>query len=407
MRLVWRTPRLLACILLAAALCAAQQPSGLPAKAGGWKKGASKTGVAADPAENYPEHAAALKESGIATAERATYKHAGRSWQVLMTRYEDAAGAYSAFTLLRSKEMQAVALADGAEQDAKRVLLLRGEKLLEITTDAGKTPALAELKAFVAGLAAAEKPAESAKPQSSSIAAGAAAEALAPKDEAGASLPYVVQRLPESSLLTGSIRYILGPAGYAEAQLPGALTPQAIDFSRSPELASAEYTMSGQTARVLIVKYPTPQIAAEQIGILRAAIEGKPQSAGAQARDGSAQSVMTLTGTDNATYALKRSGPLVVVAFGTANTPEVQALAESVNYSAQVTWDQETRLHKRPDNVLGLLVGIFVLIALLIAGYLVLLIFFGGAVVILQRIFPRWRMLPAQQEGFIKLNLKD
>ena len=55
----------------------------------------------------------------------------------------------------------------------------------------------------------------------------------------------------------------------------------------------------------------------------------------------------------------------------------------------------------------GLIVGIFVLIALLIAIFLVIMIFFGGGFVLMKRLFPNRQILPAQQEQLIKLNLKD
>ncbi|HMC30981.1 MAG TPA: hypothetical protein VKL99_09115, partial [Candidatus Angelobacter sp.] len=108
---------------------------------------------------------------------------------------------------------------------------------------------------------------------------------------------------------------------------------------------------------------------------------------------------------DGRELTFRRSGPLLVFVSGDVSSSDARWLAQSVNYRAEVTWNQPAPLSGRAIG--GLIVGIFVLIALLIAIFLVIMIFFGGGFVLMKRLFPNRQILPAQQEQLIKLNLKD
>src|ERR1039457_5182212 len=92
-------------VVLGSVACASGGNDFLPQSFAGWTKaGPSESTV--DPAKANPAYPAALKESGFADAETATYTRAdGRRLTVKAARFNDATGAYGAFTFYRQPPM--------------------------------------------------------------------------------------------------------------------------------------------------------------------------------------------------------------------------------------------------------------------------------------------------------------
>ncbi len=73
----------------------------------------------------------------------------------------------------------------------------------------------------------------------------------------------------------------------------------------------------------------------------------------------------------------RRSGPLVVVASGPLSQSDAQSLLASVNYDADVTWNQNTYFDRK-NNLANLLVNIILLCAIVLGIALVAGLAFGA-----------------------------
>src|SRR6185437_2365677 len=97
-----------------------------------------------------------------------------------------------------------------------------------------------------------------------------------------------------------------------------------VDFSRSPEVEFAQYRSSNGDATLTLINYPTPQIAGERLKAIQSA--GLPGA-----------------------FYFRRSGPIVAVVNGNIPSSEAESLLASVNYDADVTWNQPTKPNPRDD----------------------------------------------------------
>jgi hypothetical protein len=354
-------------ICLAAACFPASQQHLLPANVAGWKLVSSSQGKNAASAD--PANAALLREYGFTESESATYVRAGKKLHVKAASFKDGTGAYGAFTFFVEPGMQKQEIGDQAMSEGEHVLFLRANVLVDAYFDHPTSMSAAELRELA---------------QELPVVQGGAATG-----------PGVPAYLPEQEMIPGSLRYVVGPVGLAAIGVP--LPAQLVDFNQSPEIATAQYRTRWGSATLAIVEYPTPQIAVDHLAAVATSL-GQP------ANSAQKQATLTLNSNDGE-LTLRRTGPMLVLVKGAITTAEAQALVQSVNYDAQVTWSQPPPVTSQ--KIGALIVGIFVLIALLIAIFLVVMIFFGGAFVVLQKIFPNYRFLPSQKETMIKLNLKN
>jgi len=179
---------------------------------------------------------------------------------------------------------------------------------------------------------------------------------------AAASLPTLPQYLPKTDAVENSARYILGPQALVAAKAP--LTPEQVDFSHDPEILLQDYSSKSGPLTLTLVQYPTPQIASERLRALQSVEPSAPN-----------------------TLLVRRTGPIVDIVTGAVGSDEAQKLLTSVNYEAEVTWNEATSLSKR-DNIGNLILAVFGLIGILLVVSLVFGLFFGGLRVLMKRLFP-------------------
>ncbi|MGZ4841789.1 MAG: DUF6599 family protein, partial [Candidatus Angelobacter sp.] len=90
---------LLLAILAGVASSQSKSPAGpLPASFSGWRIDSQSVKISRDPATADPTDAPVLKEDGFADLETATYSRNGRKMQIKAARFNDATGAFGAFT---------------------------------------------------------------------------------------------------------------------------------------------------------------------------------------------------------------------------------------------------------------------------------------------------------------------
>src|SRR5437016_2035812 len=101
--------RFLRLIIALAGVASAQSksPAGpLPASFSGWHLESKSVKTTADPAAADPTDAAVLKQYGFTDLETATYTRSGRTMQIKAARFNDATGAFGAFTYYVQPQMQ-------------------------------------------------------------------------------------------------------------------------------------------------------------------------------------------------------------------------------------------------------------------------------------------------------------
>jgi hypothetical protein len=357
-----KTARYLALLVMGLTGLAAAQagPALLPAEFSGWHKSLPSR-VSTEAAAAEPARAAVLREFGFTDFEDASYTRGDRKIQVRAARFGDATGAFGAFTFYQQPQMQAESIGDQALSSGARVLFYRGHVLVEVKLDQVTAMSAADLRQL--------------------------SEALPQPPRYATRGPSLPQYLPAEAREPNSSRYVVGPAGLAAVGAP--LPAEVLDFSRNPEIAIATYRTGQSSATLMVIAYPTPQIAAER---LRAVAAYRPPPAPGAPETGLA-------------FMAKRTGPLVAVVAGEVSPGEAKVLLSQVNYDADVTWNERTNSPR--DNIGNLIIGVFELIGALLLFALVIGISFGGVRILAKRLFPDRVFDRAKNVEIIQLNLRD
>jgi len=336
----------------------------LPQQFAGWRISGSAQ-ASKDPAVADSVNAALLKEYGFNDFESGTYiREDGRKLTVKAARFADASGAYGAFTYYKMPQMLKESIRDQGASLNERVLFYRGSVLVDAVFEKLSAMSTAELRDLSEGL---PLPVGNAR-----------------------NLPVLPQYLPKLGYVKNTAKYVLGPIGLEKISSP--LSAQLVDFSVGTEIVLGTYQTADGTATLILISYPTPQIAAEHLRQLDAARQPDPPGRPAILNGGAIFD--------------KRTGPMVVVAVGAISQAEARSLLGAVNYEADVTWNENTYTGKK-NNLGNLLLNIFLLCAILIAFSAVAGLAFGGIRVLFTRILPE-RVLHREQEiDFISLNLSE
>src|SRR5271169_3237162 len=209
----------------------------LPQSFAGWtKSGPAQSSV--DPAKADAAYPAVLKEYGFGDAETVTYTRAdGRKLTVKAARFNDATGAYGAFTFYRQPAMKTERIGTKAASANQRILFFRDNVLVDANFDRLTEMSAAELRELAGVLPNAK---------------GAAGN-----------LPTLPEYLPKSDAVENSAKYILGPQALLATKVP--VTVEQIDFSHDPEILIQDYSSTSGPLTLMLVQYPTPQIAAERL----------------------------------------------------------------------------------------------------------------------------------------------
>lgn len=301
----------------------------------------------------YP---AVLQEYGFTEAETATYTRPdGRKLTVKAAQFKDATGAYGAYTFYRQPAMRTEQIGTKAASANERILFFRSNVLIDATFDHLTGMSAAELRELAASLPAAKGQADS--------------------------LPSLPQYLPKQNAVDNSARYILGTQALAAVGTP--LTAEQIDFQYEPEILEQQYSLPDGPVMLTLVQYPTPQIAGDRLRALEAVAKANPGA-----------------------LAIRRTGPILVVESGRVDNSDARALLDSVNYEANVTWDEATSIPKR-DNIGNLIIGIFGLIGILLVIMFIFGVFFGGFRVLMGRIFPNRGFGRGENLEIIQLHLRE
>ncbi|HEV3218588.1 MAG TPA: DUF6599 family protein [Candidatus Acidoferrales bacterium] len=279
-----------ACVSLAGAYPAAAQRF-LPPSVGSWSAGSAQS-VTLDQAARAD--APAIREFGFVGIERADYARGAGKFTVTLYRMTDPSGAYGAFTFLRPAGMATSTLAEHAAAASSRALVVVGNFLID-----ADGAAVGHSSKDIESLANALKPKADARP-----------------------FPSIGVHLPTDGIVPGSERYIVGPVTL-QAVLPVG-SGDWIGFSDGAEAISARFRKTGQEVSLLIVEYPTQQIAARHFERAQPILH--------PADDASKSG--------NPIVAAERDDDLISIAFGKSSPAFADALLKKVVFGHEITWNE-------------------------------------------------------------------
>jgi hypothetical protein len=323
----------------------------LPESFAGWTR-AGEVKTVSNPERADAAYPAVLNEYGFTKAESATFTRPdGRSMTVRAAQFKDATGAYGAFTFYRDPAMKSERIGTKAASANERILFFRSNVLVDANFDRVTGMSAAELREL-AGM-------------------------LPEIKGAGGNLPSLPEYLPKQDAQENSAKYILGSQALAASKSP--LPPDLARFDLDPEILTQSYTTPDGPVTLMLVEYPTPQIATERLRAFQSAANPLPA---------------------------RRTGPILVIESGNTGGSEARNLLNAVNYEAEVTWNEATSMSKR-DNIGNLLVAVFGLIGILLGVGVIFGVFFGGIRVLMTKFFPGTVLDLPENVEILQLHLDD
>lgn len=326
----------------------------LPEQFAGWVGAPAQTYGAYNAATLAGDDAPVLVEFGYLGAERRRYTRDGQVLTVDAIRLKDSSGSYGLYTYYRGEDWGA--RDTGQEQIAVRgnQVLARKEEVVARAVLEGSLSARlgnADVRELLAGLGT----------------------------KGGGPVPNLPLYLPEKGLLRKTRKYVLGPAGLSRVatDVPAAF----VDFEMGAEGSLARYQLPGKPLMtLLLVSYPTPQVAATKVK----AIGEKPEGA-------------------ERVFA-RRIGSLAAFVLGAPDHAEANRLFDGVAYSADLVWNQ--RVDKNEEvGFARFIVQVFMFIGALLLFAALAGLAFGWFRILVKKRYPGRVFDRPEETEIIRLNI--
>lgn len=210
-------------------------------------------------------------------------------------KYRDPSSAYEVYTSLLRPNMQPSTVGRFTAVDEKGLLILAGNIVVGVNQPRNvSTKDLQELASVIA--AGADK----------------------------TPLPPIREYLPKDDLVNATQRYALGPGALrAAAESVGkpevAGLTSAVGFAQGAEAMLAQYHHGRDTGVLLLIDYPTPQLAELHSRHLETTLEETAKDAGIK---------------------IERRGSLLSMVIAPSSPAYAESLRAAVNYETQVTWNE-------------------------------------------------------------------
>lgn len=316
----------------------------LPASIAGWNS------TPLSPTGPVPPETSALNEYELKVTERRLYTHDADSLAVTAYRFANTAGAYGAYSFLRTPDMAQANLTQHSSISRDRALALTGNLVVDFRSkNLRKGDDAIELLVAAAGAHA----------------------------KWGA-YPALPQRLPSDDLIPRSDHFIWGPVALGHF-LPLA-SGDWLGFSKGAEAELAHYRLGGHDSTLVVVDYPTPQIAADQLEQLKAQlgaiITDKPSADTNRLHLSSVRPV----------YA-RRDSTMVALLANAPSEKAARSLLEKVHSGLLLTWDEPVLETSQPSMV-TIVIGTFVGAGQICAFTLLGGVLFAGIRLLIKRWWP-------------------
>jgi hypothetical protein len=331
-------------VLCRAAPISAQQI--LPDRFASWQPGSHPPvvmwprGPGAARMDYAPDYTQMLIESGVARVEEHYYGKGEAELAIRLFKLRDPSNAFEVYTSRLRSGMIPANLGQVSAFDKDGVLILEGSLVLESTANISKEDLGALVKAI---------------------------EAVSEKGP----LPPIRIYLPRAGRALGTERYALGPYAFQTAlgtlgRSEFAVLRDAIGFNSGAETMFARYQMGKDSGVLLLLEYPTPQLAEQHIHHLDELLTAGAKQAGT---------------------VIERKGSLLSVVLSPSSAEYAKNLREAVDYETQVTWNEASQTATDPP-ITSIMVKIFIGTGVFMVAAVVLGIAFGGVRVVTKRFFP-------------------
>jgi hypothetical protein len=285
------------------------------------------------------------------------YKSNGQNVLVRLGSFHDASSAYEVYTSYLRPGMMPTNLGQASAFDKDGVIIQMGKVVLSCTANISKE----DLSALV--------------------------KSLAPGSEEGP-LPPIRTYLSGTGRAMGTERYALGPDAFRVAletlnKTDFAVLTDAIGFNSGAEVMFARYQMGKDGGVLLLIEYPTPQLAEQHIHHL--------------------DEVLPATAKQTGTV-IERKGSLLSMVLSPSTPEYAKSLREAVDYETQVTWNEASQTATDPPMT-SIMVKIFIGTGVFMVAAVVLGIAFGGVRVVTKRLFPGRVFDRANQMEVLQLGL--
>ena len=320
-----------------------------------------------DPAAADPTNAAVLKEYRFSDLASSSYtRDDGRTLKIRAARFADASGAFGAYTFYLQPQMTKEQIGDQGASLGQRVLFYRGDVLVDAQFSKESAMAGAELRELAGALP---------RPKGNS-----------------ANLPTFIEFMPHRGYVANTQKYVMGPAALA-AQAPP-VPADLVDFNASSEVSIAHYSTSSGEATLMLISYPTPQLAAEHLRRIEAAHHMTQPQTGISNVENSGP------------FFDKRTGPILAIATGPVSDGDAKSLLGMVNYEASVTWNTPSESAQVRDLYM-LILNIVILCGILAGFAIVAGVAFGGIRILMKRCYPDKVFDRPEHMEFISLHLTE
>jgi hypothetical protein len=325
-------------LALAASPWASAQQTILPAHFGNWSGQPGPMWVETEAPSNYVD---LWKETGRAPGEYCQYSAGSAKLDVSLQKYKDPSSAYEMYTALIRPDMHPSTLGRTSAVDGDRLFALLGAFILEIRP----TPAIsdADLGALVKSVSGHADPTP---------------------------LPPIRAYLPRG-FTDGTQKYARGPVAFGNAIASlkqdefGNLVKEA-GFNLNAEAMLAHYREGRDEAVLLLIDYPTPQLAEQHLRHLEQAISASAKQAGTT---------------------IERKATLLSLVLRPSSAAYGNALRSAVNYETEVTWNEPHQTVTDPP-LLTTVAKIFIATFVFMVVAVVLGVAFGGVRVLAKTFFP-------------------
>ena len=296
-----------------------------------------------------------LREYGFLSGEHREYSREDARLTVTLWRMKDSSGSYGLFSFYREIGTASMEAQDRVAIWPNRLVIQHGPYLMDAQ---GARLTIGEAKQLLARI-----------------------PALRREDNL---VPLLPGFLPEENLIAQSPKFVMGPAGFA--RLEKDLPASAVGFELGAEAVIAQYRVDGTVVWLVIVSYATPQLASKEL------------------RSFQQLPVITQRTGDKEIF-LQRKGPLVCFVLAAPTPAAAETLLKSVRYENEVTWNQY--VPTRRDNVVALILNVFLLAGFVLLFALVAGLSFGGIRILAKKFVPIPIFDRPSQIEIIRLHLSD
>jgi hypothetical protein len=299
-----------------------------------------------------------MVESGVSRIEERGYQKGGSELELRLFQLRDPSSAYEVYTSRISSEMHPSTVWGPSAIGEGHLLLLIGNAVVEI-----------------------------AGPENASTAELQQLANIIKTHSDQAPLPPIRSYLPEG-FADGTQRYALGPVGFQQALNTlrrGEYSTLALEvgFANGAEAMLAEYRKGADSAGLLLIEYPTPQLAEQHLRHLEQAFTPSAKQAGTT---------------------IERKASLLLLVLNPSSAAYADSLRGAVNYETSVSWHEPT--HTISDPPLLTTVGkIFIATGLFMVVTVVLGVAFGGVRVLAKIFFPGKVFDRPEQMDILQLGL--